>query len=87
MFISPRGLISILLFLQIGEVAFLKSTVSIIDQRVLLIVILTSMVIMTKGTMKKDTEKEETEETEMENLETEEVFTLDDDQEEIQNNG
>ncbi len=86
-FISPRGLISILLFLQIGEVAFLKSTVSIIDERVLLIVILTSMVIMTKGTMKKDTEKEETEETEMENLETEEVFTLDDDQEEIQNNG
>jgi len=86
-FISPRGLISILLFLQIGEVAFLKGTVSIIDERVLLIVILTSMVIMTKGTMKKDTEKEETEETEMENLETEEVFTLDDDQEEIQNNG
>ena len=86
-FISPRGLISILLFLQIGEIAFLKSTVSIIDERVLLIVILTSMVIMTKGTMKKDTEKEETEETEMENLETEEVFTLDDDQEEIQNNG
>lgn len=53
-YISPRGLISILLFLQIADVSFLKQQSEIIDERVLLIVILTSMVVMTKGTMGKE---------------------------------
>ena len=52
-FISPRGLISILLFLQISEVSFMEGITSAIDERVLLVVILASMLIMTKGTMKK----------------------------------
>ncbi len=52
-FISPRGLISILLFLQISEVSFMEGVASAIDERVLLVVILASMLIMTKGTMKK----------------------------------
>ena len=52
-FISPRGLISILLFLQISEVSFMEGVTSAIDERVLLVVILASMLIMTKGTMKK----------------------------------
>lgn len=54
-FITPRGLISILLFLQIAEVSFLKSIETPIDERVLLVVILSSMLIMTRGTMKKPT--------------------------------
>lgn len=53
-YISPRGLISILLFLQIADVSFLKKQSEIIDERILLIVILTSMVVMTKGTMGKE---------------------------------
>lgn len=61
-FISPRGLISILLFLQIKEVSFLNPSQLLIDERVLLVIILTSMIVMTRGTMKKETE--ETEETE-----------------------
>ena len=52
-FISPRGLISILLFLQIAEVGFLKEVKTLVDERVLLVVILTSMLAMTRGTMKK----------------------------------
>jgi len=54
-FISPRGLISILLFLQIREINFLKNTTVLIDEKVLLVIILTSMLVMTKGTMKKET--------------------------------
>ena len=53
-FISPRGLISILLFLQIDEIKFLENTPVIIDEKVLLVVILSSMLVMTKGTMKKE---------------------------------
>ena len=53
-YMSPRGLISILLFLQIKEVSFVNSTASIINEQVLLIVILTSMLLMTLGTMKKN---------------------------------
>ena len=53
MFISPRGLISILLFLQIAEVGFLKEVKTLVDERVLLVVILASMLAMTRGTMKK----------------------------------
>jgi len=52
-FISPRGLISILLFLQIAEVGFLKEVKTLVDERVLLVVILASMLAMTRGTMKK----------------------------------
>lgn len=52
-FISPRGLISILLFLQIAEVKFLNDVKTLVDERVLLVVILVSMLIMTRGTMKK----------------------------------
>lgn len=62
-FITPRGLISILLFLQIAEVSFIKTDETQIDERVLLVVILISMLIMTRGTMKKPTlEIEEIEE-------------------------
>ena len=53
-FISPRGLISILLFLQIDEIKFLENTPVLIDEKVLLVVILSSMLVMTKGTMKKE---------------------------------
>lgn len=52
-YMSPRGLISILLFLQIKEVAFVNTSRSIIDEQVLLVVILASMLMMTLGTMKK----------------------------------
>ena len=53
-FISPRGLISILLFLQIAEINFVENTPVLIDEKVLLVVILSSMLVMTKGTMKKE---------------------------------
>ena len=52
-YMSPRGLISILLFIQLKEVSFLDLTNSPIDERVLLIVILSSMLIMLIGTLKK----------------------------------
>jgi len=52
-YMSPRGLISILLFLQIKEVTFVNTFRSIIDEQVLLVVILASMLMMTLGTMKK----------------------------------
>jgi len=52
-YMSPRGLISILLFLQIKEVTFVNTSRSIIDEQVLLVVILASMLMMTLGTMKK----------------------------------
>ena len=52
-YMSPRGLISILLFLQIKEISFIDSSNSIIDEQVLLVIILASMLIMTLGTMKK----------------------------------
>ena len=59
-YISPRGLISILLFLQIQEVKFIDLSKTIIDERVLLVLILLSMMIMTLGTMKKTADKDET---------------------------
>ena len=58
-YISPRGLISILLFLQIKEVTFIDLSKAIIDERVLLVVILLSMMIMTLGTMKKTADNDE----------------------------
>jgi hypothetical protein len=50
---SPRGLISILLFIQLKEVSFIDLRNSPIDERVLLFVILSSMLIMLIGTLKK----------------------------------
>lgn len=52
-YITPRGLISILLFLQLGKLPFLESTGIVIDAQVLLVVILLSMLVMTRGTMQK----------------------------------
>ncbi len=52
-YMSPRGLISILLFLQIKDIKFIDSENAIIDDRVLLVVILVSMLIMILGTLKK----------------------------------
>ena len=53
-YMSPRGLISILLFIQLKDVSFISLDQSPIDERVLLIVILSSMLVMLFGTMKKD---------------------------------
>jgi hypothetical protein len=55
---SPRGLISILLFIQLKEVSFINTIQVPIDERVLLIVILSSMLIMLLGTMKKQKKEE-----------------------------
>jgi len=52
-YMTPRGLISILLFIQLKEIPLINSTTSPIDERVLLIVILTSMIVMLLGTLKK----------------------------------
>ena len=56
-FMGPRGLISILLFLQIKDLGFVNISDSIIDEKVLLIVILSSMLAMLFGTIKKDNKK------------------------------
>jgi NhaP-type Na+/H+ or K+/H+ antiporter len=58
-YMSPRGLISILLFIQLKDVSFISLDQSPIDERVLLIVILSSMLVMLLGTMKKQKDKEE----------------------------
>ena len=63
---SPRGLISILLFLQLNEVPFINLKESPVDERLLLVVILSSMLVMLLGTMK----KEENKKLEMEDEET-----------------
>ena len=52
-YLSPRGLISILLFLQLKDVSFVDLSLSPIDERVLLIVILGTMLVMLLGTLKK----------------------------------
>lgn len=62
LYMSPRGLISILLFLQIKDLDFIPKTL-LIDERVLLIVILLSMLVMTFGNLKhKESENLEKEE-------------------------
>jgi NhaP-type Na+/H+ or K+/H+ antiporter len=76
-YMSPRGLISILLFLQIKEVTFINTAASIIDEQVLLVVILASMLMMTLGTMKKskqDSELESSEDSEENETNTLDVF-------------
>ena len=57
MYMSPRGLISILLFLQIKDINFISKT-TLIDERVLLVVILLSMFVMTFGNLKHKTPEE-----------------------------
>ncbi|PSR10353.1 MAG: sodium:proton antiporter [Candidatus Arcticimaribacter sp.] len=74
-YMSPRGLISILLFLQIKEVTFINTAASIIDEQVLLVVILASMLMMTLGTMKKPNQNPELESSE--DSEETETNTLD----------
>ena len=58
-YFSPRGLITILLFLSISDYEIVKS--SIIDEKVLLVIIIASMLIMIQGsiTQKKDEDKNE----------------------------
>ena len=51
LYMSPRGLISILLFLQTKDLEIIQLEKSVIDERMLLIVILTSMLVMTLGTL------------------------------------
>tara|TARA_Y100000992_G_scaffold137962_1_gene91361 strand:- start:2910 stop:3125 length:216 start_codon:yes stop_codon:yes gene_type:complete len=51
---SPRGLISILLFLQLSTLNESDLKTDIIDERVLLLVILFSMILMLLGTLKKN---------------------------------
>ena len=53
LYLSPRGLISILLFLQIKELNFINYRSIAIDERVLLVVILSSILILIFGTMRK----------------------------------
>ena len=74
-YMSPRGLISILLFLQIKEVTFINTAASIIDEQVLLVVILASMLMMTLGAMKKSKQSSELES--FEDSEETETNTLD----------
>ncbi|MBN09423.1 MAG: hypothetical protein CMC79_03505 [Flavobacteriaceae bacterium] len=52
LYMSPRGLISILLFLQIGSINNPDLKTTIIDERVLLLVIILSMLAMIYGNLK-----------------------------------
>ncbi|MCY4298635.1 MAG: hypothetical protein OXC61_04970 [Flavobacteriaceae bacterium] len=53
-FIAPRGLISILLFIEISSIdSFKVDGNGIVDEKLLLVLILTSMVFMLLGTLKK----------------------------------
>lgn len=56
---SPRGLISILLFIQLKDVSFFEMEENPINEQILLIVILSSMLIMLLGTLNKKTKSEE----------------------------
>jgi len=60
-YMSPRGLISILLFIQLKDIEFINLNQTPIDERVLLIVILSSMLVMLLSTMKKQKVYEEIE--------------------------
>lgn len=72
-YMSPRGLISILLFIQLKEVTFIDSQNSPIDDRVLLIIILSSMLVMLMGTLKKKTNSENEEPSETEGANNEPI--------------
>ena len=58
-YLSPRGLISILLFFQLRESGISGLENQPIDEKVLLIVIIFSMLIMIAGTLNKSPNKEE----------------------------
>ena len=49
LYFSPRGLITILLFLSIADYDIQKST--IVDEKVLLVIIIASMLIMIQGSI------------------------------------
>ena len=72
-YMSPRGLISILLFIQLKEVTFIDTQNSPIDERVLLIIILSSMLVMLMGTLKKKTNSENEEPSETEGANNEPI--------------
>jgi NhaP-type Na+/H+ or K+/H+ antiporter len=72
-YMSPRGLISILLFIQLKEVTFIDTQNSPIDERVLLIIILSSMLVMLMGTLKKKTNSENEEPSEIESAKNEPI--------------
>lgn len=72
-YMSPRGLISILLFIQLKEVTFIDTQNSPIDDRVLLIIILSSMLVMLMGTLKKKTNSENEEPSETEGANNEPI--------------
>ena len=57
LYFSPRGLITILLFLSISDYDIQKS--NIVDEKVLLVIIIASMLIMIQGSIKRK-KKEET---------------------------
>ena len=61
LYFSPRGLITILLFLSISDYDIQKS--NIVDEKVLLVIIIASMLIMIQGSIKR-TKKEDEETTE-----------------------
>jgi NhaP-type Na+/H+ or K+/H+ antiporter len=52
-YMSPRGLISILLFLQIGDIQHLDLSSTVIDKKVLLVIIALSILVMIRGAMQK----------------------------------
>ena len=58
-YMSPRGLISILLFFQLDALTDINLKTNVIDERVLLLVILLSMLLMLFGTLKKVDTKED----------------------------
>ena len=58
-FLSPRGLISILLFFQLKESQIPELQDQIIDEKVLLIIIIFSMLIMLIGTLRKTKSSEQ----------------------------
>ena len=56
---SPRGLISILLFIQLEALENEGLKTNIIDERVLLLVILISMIVMLFGTLNNSKKQED----------------------------
>jgi NhaP-type Na+/H+ or K+/H+ antiporter len=57
LYFSPRGLITILLFLSIADYEIEKS--SIIDEKVLLVIIIASMLIMIQGSITRKNQNKE----------------------------
>lgn len=58
-YMSPRGLISILLFIQLEALENEGLKTNIIDERVLLLVILISMIVMLFGTLNNSKKQED----------------------------